>query len=887
MGHANYIMSGKINNSGLNSSSCQLKMFLNPSRLLGRPAFRQTHVLHALKSYGARKLAYYTTRSGPIRAQQQFASFQEIKTEADQAYTRACELLPALEEAQSIAHDAHEPAQEADRIWQDAHNRLSEVIGQAHATINELRDGAETALGGGNSVTADMLRHHANYRLDSFKDSLRGETALYKRFKPNLQQLSWLPGAALITQSAVCISEEVPYLLACISIAMPPLHDDLRSMLLHWSLSDSPAAAWANSIPQGWHTSPGVSQPYGLTAWQTNFGPYAPVIGGEAASSATVFSVVVQIPIEGFLEEQGGVKFVLKRSDGGHPEWIKPGNNSDFWVDFSEPIALYRKVRLASEKLEFEAAASALASSSAEAITTFPAPAKPTTFTEEDLSAIAVDSLDAWGWARAIALSSRDMSSSGSEDEAQAQAQAIIGEAKEGNSVAVDETSDEINTMLEKDEEEKPSGWLAAISSWEPIGDYPAQPSFALSKQVQQLRLILSAAQHHLHDQNDNSTNTESEFSSSNNNEVESEKENQAQRAQQVAALLSRCHEVDETLQIYDAASLEARRAQQEKERLWEMYKTASDEASRLAIEVSAAVESARRHAATLRGRSAEVTQHDLETVASQMAESSGNGDSSSGSFWPFSAFGSGDSVRRQVAFVSQNVAHVAGLDATMLMQVYLEGNARGVQAALSGTTYSSATGVLTTDSSEASSALSTNPDTDNGAEASPTTLDNTDATSAAPKKPPPAFDTIVISICVAESFPHTTTNTSAGLLAPVLLHFGAVPHQHGKWRAPPVGWKSQPSEGSIEGSPAPAAPGTLPWVPLQQFTITKKDGSPAFVDPIMHGACLRLPLAEVAASGIRGLEFVLKTTEEGSWLMPASGQGGNFYVEIPLLFGN
>jgi len=846
-------------------------MLLNPSRLPARPTFTQTGMLRQLRPCHSHKLAHRTKRSGLVRAQQQSASFQEIKTEADQAYTLACELLPALEEAQRIAHDAHEPAQEAERIWQDAHNRLSEVIGQAHATINELRDGAETALGGGNSVTADMLGHHAKYRLDSFKNSLSGD--LYKRFKPDLQQLSWLPGAALITQSAICVSEDIPYLLACISIAMPPLHDDLRSILLHWSVSDSPAAAWANSIPQGWHTSPGISQPFGLTAWQTNFGPYAPVIEGQATSSATVFSVVVQIPIDGFLEEQGGVKFVLKRSDGGHPEWIKPANNSDFWLDFSEPIALYRKLRLASEKMGTAAAASALAASSAEAVPTSLAPEKPTGITEENLSA--------WGWARAMALSSRDISSSnGSESEGEAQA--ILGGENEGNNFAAGERNDDdFNNILEEAEEDKPSSWLAAVSKWEAIGDYAVQPGVALSKQVQQLRLILSAAQHHVHDQSNNDALTE-KVSPSFTDEIE----NQPHRAQQVAALLSRCHEVDETLQIYDAASLEARRAQQEKERLCEMHKSASDEASRLAIEVSAAVESARRHAAALRGRSAEVTQRDLETVASQMAGFSGNGDSSSGSFWPFSAFGSGESVHRQVAFVSQNVAHIAGLDATMLTQVYLEGNARDVQAALSGKTCSSASGTLTNDSSEAvPPAPSTNPSTDNTAEASSITLDNDAQTSTAPKKIPPAFDTIVISLCVAESFPNTTT--TPGLPAPVLLHFGAVPHQYGKWRAPPVGWKCQPPEGSIEGSPAPAAPGTLPWVPLQQFTITDKDGSPAFVDPVLHGACLRLPLAEVAVSGIRGVEFVLKTAGEGNWLVPASGQGGNFYVEIPLMSGN
>lgn len=220
-------------------------LLLKPSRLPGSLA--STNPIHPNSYYRFHKLSRFGARFGlinRIQAQQQ-ASFQEIKTEADQAYARACELLPALEEAQCIAHDAREPAVEAERQWQEAHKRLTGVMEQAHATINELRDGAETALGGGNRVTADMLRHHANYRLDSFNDSL-SEVTLYKRFTPVIQQLSWLPGTAVLTQTAACISEDVPYFLACISVAMPPLHDNLRSMLLHWSLSDAPDQAWAN-----------------------------------------------------------------------------------------------------------------------------------------------------------------------------------------------------------------------------------------------------------------------------------------------------------------------------------------------------------------------------------------------------------------------------------------------------------------------------------------------------------------------------------------------------------------------------------------------------------------------------------------------------------------
>ena len=69
----------------------------------------------------------------------------------------------------------------------------------------------------------------------------------------------------------------------------------------------------------------------------------------------------------------------------------------------------------------------------------------------------------------------------------------------------------------------------------------------------------------------------------------------------------------------------------------------------------------------------------------------------------------------------------------------------------------------------------------------------------------------------------------------------------------------------------------------MQLFTITNKDGSPVLVDPHMHAVCLRLPLADMAVSGLRGVEFVLKT-QEGRWLQPANSASGNFHVELPLV---
>jgi hypothetical protein len=110
-------------------------MLLLKPRLSGQAA-RNASLLHPLRASRVHKLATYHARSGLIiRAP---ASFSEIKSEAEQAYERARELLPALEEAQRISHDAQEPAKEAERVWQDAHSRLSDVSNQGKLTFFDL-----------------------------------------------------------------------------------------------------------------------------------------------------------------------------------------------------------------------------------------------------------------------------------------------------------------------------------------------------------------------------------------------------------------------------------------------------------------------------------------------------------------------------------------------------------------------------------------------------------------------------------------------------------------------------------------------------------------------------------------------------------------------------
>lgn len=731
-------------------------------------------------------------------------TFSDVKAAAYESFARARDLLPALEEAQRIAADAREPAAEAERRWQEAHGRLTDVQGRAQAAIQELRSSAEVALGGTDRVVNNMLRHHVQWRMESFRDSLSDENVVKSSWRPGgppaVCSLAWLPGATMTTRVAsvrVRTSDETEdplhYLVACVAIAMPPLNDSLRSILLHWSLADGPSAGWANFIPQGWHTSPGISHPYGSTAWQTGFAPYAPVIGGNLAPSATVFSVVVQIPMEGFLERSGGLKFVLKRSDGSPPEWIKPGNNADFWLDFGLAIDDIARERAGKGR---SAAASA-----------------PDTSNRKSLDkSLDADSIDEWGWVRV--LGSRD----GSSDE-------------DDNSDEVELTTMESISRERAIEDNGPAsyrvGWLAAVPRWEVQSDYPPPQPQSLGRQVEQLGAILTAELDHL------------------GNTDESSSEDTEQRKELLKKLLSRCLELDDTLQSYDAASLQTRHEQQEKESLWEMYKLASDDAARLQAELVAAVEAARQGAVALRGRSAEVTPGDLEALAAQMAQGTNLGSTGKG-FWPFKAFAPG-AEGKQLAFVTQRIMTIGGLEnAHVVVQVYLEGEKDAVTAAMSG------------------QPLQRSSNADNASEDGNATDDESN------KKRSPAFHSVVVSVAAGEAIPD-------GGLRSTLLHVGMVPNQNGKWRAPPAGWQAIPTQGQIIEQ---SSPQNLPWIPLQTFTIVTPDGRPVFVDPELYGACLRLPLGDLVTGGLRGIEFVLKTPDD-RWLQ--QGGGSNFYIDLPV----
>lgn len=261
--------------------------------------------LYAEKSLVISPLAYLQRQSARsqharrrVTCYQQ--TYQDLKATAEGAYAHASELLPKLEEARRVAQDAREPASEAERRWQEAHGQLSEVQSSAHAAIQELRAGSHTALGGPQAATAAALAHHTHHRLEAFKHALPNVT-LWRRFPPSAFPLTWLPCASVHMEAVACTSDDAPYLIACISVGSAPLDDTLRSIALHWSVAEGPGAAWMGTIPRGWHTSPSVSQPCGARAWETALAAHAPVLSGNPASSAPVFSVVVQVPLEGAL----------------------------------------------------------------------------------------------------------------------------------------------------------------------------------------------------------------------------------------------------------------------------------------------------------------------------------------------------------------------------------------------------------------------------------------------------------------------------------------------------------------------------------------------------------------------------------------------------------
>lgn len=236
---------------------------------------------------------------------------------------------------------------------------------------------------------------------------------------------------------------------------------------------------------------------------------------------------------------------MVKRTDGGAPEWIKPAHNSDFFVDFGQAIRLFERRRLAQQQAAIAASLG---------VDVDPAAEEP-------------GILESWG----------------------------PGPVPETSEAA---PSDEEDQQLQYQDyaqlyQSPAGGWLKGVWRWEQLPDFPPQQPPSLSQQVQQLRAILQAAAAAAAESADGPGAPLPGDNLGDDLPVVADGDAslgaaQAMDLDQVWALLARCQEVEGTLQRYDAAALAARSAQQEKDQLWSRHKSAADEAAHLHAELTA-----------------------------------------------------------------------------------------------------------------------------------------------------------------------------------------------------------------------------------------------------------------------------------------------------------
>jgi hypothetical protein len=860
--------------------------------IIHRHNFNRLVVLKPRQTPG---LARSITISRPRAFQQQSNNnsnnFSELKGAAEEAYNRACQILPDLEKAQHDAAVAALPLQEAEAQWQQAFDTLENIKQQANDAITTIRDGTIYSLGGIDTAESALLINHAATRLDQFKSHLdRDGNPTITNWKlinpPTDQKLTWIPGARMVTQLAACTISDVNHVVAVIAVAGPFLEQVLNGLVLHWGVVPHPSSGWAHP-PPGWHTHPNISHPTGHVAMETTMAEYAPIMtGSRTVDMAHVFSVVVQLPLQGATvlgTDTAGIKFVLRRTDHQPPEWVKPDNNGDFYCDIA-PVAKYFKQKEAAveQRIAFQKA--------------FEMPSAPRSFDEVDLSTLA-DGLEDWDWARAL----------GSDDELEEKLAVIKGRP----------TADAIRASMEEEEREKvmtilekevaaviaasaaavaaatpapPPVWMKGVEGWTHVGDEEHVENIrhdGLERKLHHMRCMLEMVQYHQYTHD----NQEDETSSS------SESLSREKMKQKVGELLEKCNNVESLLQKYDSSELAARVAQQEKERLRLILKEATNTASHLHHELTTALDAARKASVALRGRRTEVTLDDLKTLCHQLAKQSVY-ESNNNGWWNTIVQNFNPENRTQV-FYCQKEMEVAGIDAHVFVQVYMEGTMKEAAAAAD--------------------------DVGEGVEhvvdaADVNSKDKNITTNIIKKKKEPSliFDTVVMSIVAAEEFPN------GRLTSPCNLHLGCVNHQYGQWSAPPSGWWASSAENS--SGPRPAADNNAKAlngddgkksgssssssssnsssssssssIALPSYKIYDKNGQPVFVNPVLYGTSLRMPLKGLVENKSRGVAFVLKTgggsggggsggggeVSPERWLswQHGNGQTADFYVELP-----
>lgn len=480
-------------------------------------------------------------------------------------YSEAANVLQKLKEARKNATDMDRPAAESEKKWQDADALERDLQDEVNMSLKRLEESCQDLLGMGlvddaGSPGEDMVLQHMAFRLEQVLEHERAagkDVQVWKEFEGNVavDALRGLPGGNLGQQIACCCIDERPYLVACVAVAANPFEEGSpRGLLLHWSVTDRADGEWHTDIPRGWHTFPGISQPCGNRAWETMFGNYSPVLsadGTACVSHISVASVIAMIPMEGFLEQGGGIKFVVKRTDGGGEVWIKSHAGNDFYLDMGTAIRYLNPPQLQESMTVQGDTAEKSATSSEISKTDEDVPGDNTLLEEGEAEEEEEESLSAWSWARALA-----------ED--------IIS------------VSTEVRCSYEPKH-----AWLQQVLAWREVTDFATH---SVSQYVHEIRLLLQSV--------------------GQNNDIKGVRKGEL--SELLRHLGDECTRLEDGVQSLHAAEMTSRQLQLEKERLCELRDSAMKEANRMESELQRRVGETRRMLVQDAGRVGEVILKDL-----------------------------------------------------------------------------------------------------------------------------------------------------------------------------------------------------------------------------------------------------------------------------------
>eukprot|EP00890_Picochlorum_soloecismus_P003073 jgi/Picsp_1/3767/NSC_06602-R1_expressed protein [Chlorella variabilis] len=559
----------------------------------------------------------------------------DMLEKANHAFEEADILVDKLEEARQLAEAAKSPAAEAEKKWQEGHSSLRTIQERMMKTSeclrSEMRSVLDLQIPGrmeSDSLIQDMILHHLNFRLQEFVQSNKeNDVELWRCFDGIVEPTNWMPDGWLGMQSAAGCIDGVPYLVGCISVAMKPLDTSLRSLLLHWSVTDGYHGSWMGSIPTGWHTFPSISQPCGPNAWQTTFSPYCPGIDENMKLSAVcVHSIVLQIPMAGHLLDRGGIKFVLKRADGYQPEWIKPSSHHDFFLDFSDAIEYLN-----------------------------PKPIKDS----EEMDIVVDDSPELVSDG---ALSIIDEKKNGTEE--------IEGYSGDEPQLSwARSVAEEMYRALEDTRTvyEPTYFWLDTACHWEEndlpvISSADGNISSMYMKEIEGFLLCLKKS-------------IFKDFKLSSEINQEQSQAWQQETTMVISKLLDQCSVLQEDIQQCDAADMKLRQLQIERDLLWETHNSAAKEAGKLLKELEINVAKARKCITFVHGREAEVIPRDLSKLCLKLASDSLNEREKQSKQFKLWFQENGAPKSRKLVFVSESVEKADSVDAYATIQVFLEGD--------------------------------------------------------------------------------------------------------------------------------------------------------------------------------------------------------------------